>query len=63
MKNFDGYNQKFDDNTRLIEPMSTFILAIQTSLEYCKSQLKGINNLWINDRFKALKQPIDDIQE
>ena len=31
MKNFEGYKQKFDDNTKLIEPLSTSISAIQTS--------------------------------
>ena len=63
MKSFEGYKQKFDDNTMLIEPLSTSISAIQTSLEHCKSQIKGINNPQINDRIKALEQPIDDIHE
>ena len=47
----------------LIKPLSTSISAIQTSLEHCKLQIKGINNLRINNRIKALEQPIDDIHK
>ena len=40
MKSFEGYKQKFDNNTMLIKPLSTSISAFQTSLEHCKSQIK-----------------------
>ena len=63
MRSFDGCKQKFDDNITLIEPLSTSISAIQISLDNCESQVKGIQNLRINNRLKALEQPIDDIHE
>ena len=63
MRSFDGWKQKFEDNITLIEPLSTSISAIQTSLDHCESQVKCFQNLRINNRLKALEQPIDDIHK